>query len=108
MPGQGLSPTARHDSRAHARVIYDSIKGTLERSFKGKILAIEVESGEHCIGDTMLEAARKARAKHSDKAFHFFRIGFPTVYVWRAGRCPAGSGTSPGPWPWHACALPVV
>jgi hypothetical protein len=56
----------------------------------------------------VLEAARKARAKHSDKAFHFFRIGFPTVYVWRAGRCPAGSGTSPGPWPWHACALPVV
>ena len=55
-----------------------------------------------------LHARRKARAKHSDKAFHFFRIGFPTVYVWRAGRCPAGSGTSPGPWPWHACALPVV
>jgi hypothetical protein len=45
-------------------------------------LAIEVESGEHFIGETVLEAARKARAKHPDKAFHFFRIGFPTVYVW--------------------------
>jgi hypothetical protein len=63
--------------------MYDSIKGKLESSFKGKILAIEVESGEHFIGETVLEAARKARAKHPDKAFHFFRIGFPTVYVWR-------------------------
>jgi clan AA aspartic protease len=83
MPGQGLSPTERHDSRARARVIYDGIKGRLDPSFKGKILAIEVESGEHFIGDTVLEAARKARAKHPDKVFHFFRIGFPTVYVWR-------------------------
>jgi hypothetical protein len=83
MPGEGLSPTERHDSRARAKVIYDSIKGKLESSFKGKILAIEVESGEHFIGETVLEAARKARAKHPDKAFHFFRIGFPTVYVWR-------------------------
>jgi hypothetical protein len=83
MPLQSLSPNDRRDSRARARAIYDRIKGKLEPSFKGRILAIEVESGEHFIGETVLEAARKARAKHPDKAFHFFRIGFPTVYVWR-------------------------
>lgn len=79
MPRQGLSPTERHDSRARSRAIYERIEATLEPSFKGNIVAIEVESGEHCIGETVLEAARKARAKHPDKAFHFFRIGFPTV-----------------------------
>jgi hypothetical protein len=83
MPRQGLSPTERHDSRVRARAIYERIKGKLEPSFKGKILAIEVESGEHFIGETVLEAARKARAKHPDKIFHFFRIGFPTLYVSR-------------------------
>jgi hypothetical protein len=83
MPRQGFSPTDRHDSRARARAIYESIKAKLEPNFKGKILAIEVESGEHFIGEPVLEAARKARAKHPDKTFHFFRIGFPTVYVWR-------------------------
>jgi hypothetical protein len=83
MPGQGPSPTERHDARVRARAIYESIQGKLEPSFKGKILAIEVESGGHFIRETVLEAARKARAKRPDKAFHFFRIGFPTVYVWR-------------------------
>jgi hypothetical protein len=49
MPSQGLSPPEHHDSRARAKVIYDSIKGKLESSFKGKLLTIEVESGEHFI-----------------------------------------------------------
>jgi len=82
MPRQRLSPPDRHDSRARARAIYVRIKGKLEPRVKGNILALEVESGEHFLGETVLEAARNARAKHPDKAFHFFRIGFPTVYVW--------------------------
>jgi hypothetical protein len=83
MRPQRLSPTERHDSRARAKAIYETIKGKLDASLKGKVIAIEVESGEHFIGETILEAASKARAKHSDKVFHFFRVGFPTVYVWR-------------------------
>jgi len=83
MQTQGLSPAERHDLRARAKTIYEAIKGTLESGCKGQIVAIEVESGEHFVGETVLEAAGKARAKHPDKQFHFFRIGFPAVYVWR-------------------------
>ena len=83
MHDQSLSPTERHDLRARARTIYETIRGTLEPSLKGKIVAIEVESGEYFVGETVLDAATKARAKHPDKVFHFFRIGFSTVYVWR-------------------------
>jgi hypothetical protein len=58
---QGLSPTERHDSRARARSIYESLKATLAPSFRGKILAIKVASGEHFIGETVLETGMKAR-----------------------------------------------
>jgi hypothetical protein len=83
MPYPVLSSTERHNARARARVIYEAIKDELESCFTGKILANEVESGDYFIGETVLGTIRKARAKHPDKTFHFFRIGFPAVYVWR-------------------------
>jgi hypothetical protein len=45
----------------------------LEPSLKGKSVAIEVESGEYFVEETVLDAAGKARGKHPDKVFHFFR-----------------------------------
>ena len=83
MQNHSSSPTERHELRTRARAIYESIRGSLEPSLKGKIVAIDVESGDYFIGDTILEAAEKARSKHPGKIFHFFRAGFPTVYVWR-------------------------
>lgn len=83
MQPQKLSPTERHDLRARARTIYEAIRDRLEPSLKGKIVAIEVESGEYFVRETVLDAANKARARHPEKVFHFFRIGFPTVYMWR-------------------------
>jgi hypothetical protein len=42
-----------------------------------------VESGEYFVGETVLEVAGKAHATHPGKVLHFFRLGFPSVYVWR-------------------------
>lgn len=78
-----LSPTERHDARARAKAIYETIKEKFPPQHKGKIVAIEVDSGEYFVGATILEATQTARIKHPDKMFHFFRLGFPTVYVWR-------------------------
>jgi hypothetical protein len=83
MPHQGLSPAERHAARARAKAIYETIRKTLEASCQGKIVAIEVESGEHFIGETVLEAGKNARTKHPEKVFHFFRVGFPAVYMSR-------------------------
>ena len=80
---QRPSPTERHDSRARAKTIYGAIAGKLDPGLKGKVIAIEVDSGEYFTGETILDAASKARAKHPGKVFHFFRVGFPYVYVWR-------------------------
>jgi hypothetical protein len=75
------SPQERHNSRAQAKAIYESLKDSLLPTAKGQIVAIEEESGDSFIGATVLEAAGKARVKYPGKTFHFFRIGFPTAYV---------------------------
>jgi hypothetical protein len=72
-----------HSAHAQAKAIYESLQDALPPTAKGKIVAIERESGDFFIGTTVLEVAGKARAVHPGKTFHFFRIGFPTAYVWR-------------------------
>jgi len=55
----------------------------LEPREKGKIVAVEVESGEVFLDDSTLEAGMKAREKYPDKVFYFIRVGYPTVYKTR-------------------------
>lgn len=83
MQSHELSPAEHQSSRARAKTIYETIKGALDPLYKGQIVAIEVESGEHFVGKTVLEAATQARVKHPHEQFHFFRLGSPAVYVWR-------------------------
>jgi len=64
------------------KAVYKKIKPKLKKD-KGKIVAIEIESGDYFIGDDELEAARKARDKFPDKIFVFFRIGYPVVHKFR-------------------------
>lgn len=64
-----------------ARAIYASkYKKKLEATERGKVVAIEVESGEIFIGHTALEAGMKARQKFRDKIFYFIRVGYPAVH----------------------------
>lgn len=60
--------------------IYKRLKDQLEPLYKGKIMAIEINSGDYFIGDTLSEACTKAKQKYPDKIFHFIRIGYPVVY----------------------------
>ena len=83
MHQQELLPPERYEARTRAKAIYTTLEGDLEARCKGQIVAIEVESGDHFLGATVRDAASKARIKHPNKVLHFFRIGFPTVYVWR-------------------------
>ncbi len=55
-------------------------KKALELTEKGKVVAIEVESGEMFLGRTPLEAGLKARQKFPDKIFYFIRVGYPAVH----------------------------
>lgn len=66
---------------ATGQQLYDQrLKAKLEARYTGKIVAIEVQSGDYFIGDTLHEAREKAREKYPDSVFHFVRVGHPAVY----------------------------
>jgi len=63
--------------------IYKRLKAKLENKYKGKILAIEPDSGSYVIGKDELDAALKAQHKFPGKIFDFFRIGYAAVHKFR-------------------------
>jgi len=60
--------------------IYERLKDKLEPEYKGKIMAIEVDSEDYFIADSLPDAGKKAKEKYPDKIFHFVKIGYPVVY----------------------------
>ncbi|MFH1542867.1 MAG: hypothetical protein ABIE84_07265 [bacterium] len=65
------------------RKIYKRLRLKLEKKYKGKILAIEPDSGGYVIGKDELDAALKAQHMFPGKIFDFFRIGFAAVHKFR-------------------------
>lgn len=61
--------------------IYQKISGKMEEKNLGKYLAIEVESEQYFLGETMIEAMAKAKERFPDKLFYFVRIGSPGVFT---------------------------
>lgn len=47
----------------------------------GKIIAINVETGEYAIGDDLVITSRQLQAKQADAAIWAGRIGFNAVYA---------------------------
>lgn len=50
----------------------------------GKIAAVEPESGQYYLADTLLEATDKALKHHPGKVFYIVRIGYRTAH-WHWG-----------------------
>ena len=63
-----------------ARVLFERINKELVPRYKGKIVAIDTDSGNYFIGDSELDAYRKAVQKCPDKQFVFKRIGFDSTH----------------------------
>jgi len=68
---------------AKGQEIYQHLKEKLEPGHNGQIVAIEVESGDYFLGQSVVEAGKKARKKHPDKFFYFVKVGFPAVHIRR-------------------------
>ena len=52
------------------------ISKELEKDYRNKFVAIEVNSGDYFISDTSVSATKKAREKYPDKVFFLGRIGY--------------------------------
>ena len=51
----------------------------------GKIIAIDIETGDYEIDDDVLEAANRLHAKHPDAALWGERIGYDAAYALGGG-----------------------
>ena len=58
------------------REIFKKISEELERDYRGKFVVIEVDSGDYFIGDTGVEASKKAREKYPDRVFFQGKMGY--------------------------------
>jgi hypothetical protein len=65
------------------RIYHEKLKSLLEPQYRGKIVAIEVESGDYFVEDSVVKAALKAKAKYPDKVFHFIRVSYRAVHKMR-------------------------
>jgi hypothetical protein len=57
-----------------------SIRSKVEAEFDGKILAIDIGSGDYEIDGTTLAAVDRLRLRHSDAEIYILRIGHDAVY----------------------------
>lgn len=58
----------------------EKLKAILEPAQKGKFVAIEVESGDYFLADTLLEALQKGKEKYPDRLLHTVRVGYEGVF----------------------------
>ena len=47
----------------------------------GKIVSIDIESGDYEVADDLLEAGRRLQARHPDAKMYGKRIGYNAVYA---------------------------
>mgnify|MGYP001585553348 CR=1 FL=1 len=59
-----------------ANELFKRISEELSPKFKGKIVAIDADSGSYFIGDSELDAYKKAIEKYPNKKFIFKRTSF--------------------------------
>lgn len=59
--------------------IYEKIKEELEPEHTGEIAFINVNTGDYFLGNTRMEAYRKARKAFPDEVFYIKRIGYRAV-----------------------------
>lgn len=72
-----------HGISVKGQKILDDVSKKLEREHFGKVIVIEVESGDYFIGEIPIEATKKAKEKYPDKVFFQGKIGYKTCYTFK-------------------------
>jgi len=68
------------DNIKQANMLFEKINKELLPKYKGRIVALEAESGSYFIGDTEIDAYERAIKEYPDKKFIFKRIGFDSTH----------------------------
>ena len=83
---------AKRLAQAGQQMYEKHLRRKLEPRHMGKIVAIDVRSGDYFIGDTLHEATQKAREKYPESVFYAVKVGFPAVYSFSARMPIAATG----------------
>ena len=71
-------PTSEIVRRGHE--IYDrDIRDQVEAANRGKMLALDIESGVYAMGDNSITALDELRSKKPDAVAFLMRVGYPTA-----------------------------
>ena len=69
--------------------MYESlVKPKLKKKDKGRIVALDIESGEWEIGDDVLDASHKLRARVANPETYFVRVGYRYVHKFGFSELP--------------------
>ena len=66
--------TVAQDFMACCRTIYGQLLPRLIADHRGQVIAIEPESAEYFLGESLDSASEKALARYPNRLFGFFRI----------------------------------
>ena len=84
--------TVDQDFMARCRAIYGQLLSQLLADHRGQVIAIEPESTDYFLGETLDSASEKALARYPDRLFGFFRIDASPAVV---KRCSAAAAPHP-------------
>ena len=63
-----------------ARALYERLRSEVETPENiGKLLVLDVESGDYEVDNLGLEASRRLQARHPETILYAFRVGYKTV-----------------------------
>ena len=65
---------------SRGKAIYQQLRDKVEPEHKGRILAIDVKTGNYEIDDKVAVALDRVRAKNPDAMVYCLRLGSPGVY----------------------------
>jgi hypothetical protein len=79
------APYTREEIGQRGQEIYENqLRARVETPENiGKIISIDVTSGDYEIGDDLIKAGDRLRARHPDASIYGARIGHDAVYVLR-------------------------
>lgn len=64
------------------KALYDRLRSNIETQENiGKLISIDVETGDYAIGDDLIVLSRHLQAKHPNAPIWAGRIGFNAVYA---------------------------
>ena len=72
---------SREEIARRGKELYKQIRANVEAENIGKIISIDVETGDYEIGNDLVTPSLQLKTKHADAVIWAERIGFDAVYA---------------------------